>query len=320
MSDPKEQITESGMQFNLTFLEDLGVSPYSILEAAWVLPAIIMGVRTKIWNGTYDKKVMPPPIVSLWIDMHLITTTVVSDQDFISVDLTEAGHNIVKMSGLFEYEFSMMQQQLDDNFVTDPAKYRVLRKALSMYSDQYLPPITEWMRERAGTNILDFGGGSGYYLRELLKSNPEAKGTLYDKAPTVEQDGGEELVRMKTYEEDFHSEKSKFFTTQQNTFDTIIFSEVLHCMAIEDYPKVLHLLEGLLTPDGMLIVIEQRPSFRMDWRLNVMTKGGKSLDINETIMRIQTIPDLNLIPSQSITTATHYAVTFTKGEHHDKES
>ena len=58
MSNEQENMAPNGMKIELTFLEGLGVSPYSILEAAWVLPAVIAGIRTRIWAKIYDKKIL----------------------------------------------------------------------------------------------------------------------------------------------------------------------------------------------------------------------------------------------------------------------
>ena len=142
-----------------------------MLEAAWILPGLIQGIRTKVWRGSTEH-----PIYRLWVSLGLI--------DEATDTLTTAGLNIVQTKDLFEYEFSMIQQQLDNNFVTDPKKYSKLREALADFSGTYLTDLTNWLIDQTpeAPIVLDFAGGAGYYLGKILQARPVGHGVLYDKA------------------------------------------------------------------------------------------------------------------------------------------
>lgn len=301
-----------GMAFQLSTSEK-GISPYSLLEAAWCLPAILYGIRNEIWIGPHKQSVMPHPVLILWAEMGLVEVATVEGKDEAQVFLTPGGITTIRLRELFEYEFSMMTQQLEGDKTTYPEKYTRLRKALGFYADEYLEPIFTWIVQHSQRKrILDYGGGDGFYLKKLLDSTQhevhgyESTGILYDKAPeTPDQDWGTYPI---DYVQGNFLMSDKFILRHPHEFDTIIFSEVLHCLGPHQYDIVLPKLTRLLAPDGLIFIIEQGPSFRMNWRLHDMTDGGFSLSPEQVVDIFESRPHLGLQVVEQITTATHYAI------------
>lgn len=298
----------NGMGFQLSTSLEFGISPYSLLEAAWCLPAILYGIRNKIWTEPSDTAVMPHPVLVAWVEMGLITASPRKGSDIVDLLLTPGGINIVRMGELFEYEFHMMTQQLDGDFQTDPEQYVKLRKALAYYADTYLKPLTDWMVEltKPGARVLDFGGGDGYFLCQILDRVESTSGILYDKAPSLDFESWDNL-NIEVFEEDF-LKKGKFIPAHPHEFDTIIFSEVLHCLGPHQFDIVLPKLVRLLAPDGKLFILEQNTSTRMNWRLHDMTSGGFSMEPEQVFDIIQSRPHLGLEAVLQMRTSTHFAV------------
>lgn len=293
----------NGYAFNLAASEQ-GVSPYALLEAAWTLPAIIYGIRHQIWIGTFDKAVAPHPVLALWGEMGLIEV-VETDDERLAVSLTEGGINMVKMGELFEYEFSMMIQQLEGDTATKPEKYASLRKALAHYSGTYLSPFIGWIKTNSPCKrILDLGGGDGYYLRQLLDGT-DGKGILYDKAPSADYQFWDNLPV--DIVQGNMLEKDKFFRENEHFFDTIIFSEVLHCLPPDGYNIVLAKMARALAPGGSIFIIEQNENFRLNWRLYDMTQGGFSMDPETVAQIIERHSHLGLAVTEQVAASTHHA-------------
>lgn len=290
----------TGNTAHFSYIDKLGLSPYSLLEGAWAFVGIIEGIRTEIWYG--DKH---HPIFKLWVSLELI------DKD--TGELTIAGSNIVNTQDLFEYEFSMMQQQLVHDFETDPNKYVKLRGALERYSDIYLEELTKWMIDLIpeGGRVLDFGGGNGHYLHKILVANQTATGILYDKAPATfipPQFVGRMVIKKESFKDE-----TGFFQEFVGCFDSIVMSEVLHCIAVEEWPKTINLLTGLLKSGGSLIILEQQHGFRLDWRLQSLSDGMSippafiSRKLDEIVLT-----DSSLSVSLIMDAPTHYGICVNK--------
>lgn len=305
--------TGNGYAFNLASSSQ-GISPYALLEAAWCLPAILYGIRNKIWIGEHSKTVVPHPVLVLWVEMGLLLVSEENGDDLV-VTLTEGGSNVVAMHELFEYEFSMMIQQLDGDTETKPEKYKSLRGALGHFSDIYLEALVGWVIDKSDrVRILDFGGGDGHMLRKLLDSthdgqNYRGSGVLLDKAPTMDP-GMWDHYPVEIYCENF-LEKLTLVREHPHEFDTIVVSEVLHCLNMQQISVVIPKLARLLAPGGKLFIIEQGQNFRLNWRLHDFTDGGFTQTPDVVREMFEARPNLELIVAEQIATATHHATVLT---------
>ncbi len=257
-----------GIEFLYPRSED-GPSLYALLEASWTVMALIQGIRTKVWEQPIDE---PNPVAAAWAKAGLLEVVLEKCPPYAV--LTPAGRRVVDCAGLLEYEFSMMQQQLDGNHKTDPAKYAQLRTGLDNYAVAFLSDMRRWATQQVafdGGLMFDFCGGNGGYLHEFLRAWPQANGMLFDKAP-----GGvhpsDVVLQMGIKQGDAMGD-DRFFLDQAGAYDVVLMSEILHCKGPTERNFLLRRAKSLLKPTGVLLIIEQYPNLRLEWRMTDMTEG-----------------------------------------------
>lgn len=309
-----EGIFTNGLQFLYPRSEE-GPSLYAILEGAWLGAALVQGIRSKVWECDPTK---PNPIAASWANTGLLEVKTVEKGEMagaVYCTLTPAGERVVACADLLEYEYSMIQQQLDSNFKTDPAKYRALRKGLENYAGAFLPEMVDWV-SRGGDApmdvkplMFDFCGGNGGYLRAFLRFNPDAAGMLFDRDPGVGELGGV-LNRMGIYSGDAMG-SSVWFASQAGAYDVVLMSEILHCKGKEERLFMLRRAKSLLKPGGSILVVEQFPGLRMEWRMNDMTQGGQCLLEAQVVAEAQ---ECGLMGVAGIHCLSHYGIRFEQFE------
>ena len=289
-----------GFEVNIPVIKGVGPSVYGVLEAAWLLPALLIGAKNRIWE------IPCPPrmgqVTKVWLQFGYMI------YNGVQYELTPEGERLMAVIPLLDYEFSMMNQQLDENYVTDPNKYVQLRTALAAYTEHFTQPLLDFVAHSSSpgaANILDFGGGDGIYLEAALDARPMAMGYLFDKAPG---DRLKDDPRVEIMTEQFANITACF---PLGNLDTIIVSEVLHVMGGEKQLHVITALAALLKPGGNMILIEQYPNFRLDWRMEAMTEQGACLAPNDILSLTDAMGgELKLLSNLSC--ATHYAANFTR--------
>lgn len=242
------------------------VAPYAILEAGWLMGAMVLGLKEKPWGMELQKPY--PPYIGVWMSLGLLEFT---EGGIPRVRLTQAGEKFVQLEDLFMYELSMLEQQASGNHVTDPEKYKKLRKALAKYSELYLRGITEELVALVDQNsvVVDYGGGSGYYLKQAMKKATLGHGVLIDKAPDDIACHNIEVVQHN------FDDQSYFFDGEiAGTVDVVILSEVAHCLGPGALADTFENIFSLLKVGGKVIIIEQEVNYRLEQRLFDMTPGG----------------------------------------------
>lgn len=68
-----------------------------------------------------------------------------------------------------------------------PESYTIFNRAMSQVSGYTSEAIADIVDLRGATRIVDIGGGQGHLLCALLRSNPQARGVLYDLPAAVDQ-------------------------------------------------------------------------------------------------------------------------------------
>lgn len=311
-----ENIFTNGLQFLYPRSEE-GPSLYAILEGAWLGAALVQGIRTRVWECDPTK---PNPIAASWANTGLLEVETIKEGEMegaVYCSLTPAGRRVVACADLLEYEYSMIQQQLDSNFKTDPAKYRSLRKGLENYAGAFLPEMVDWVARGgdapmgAAPLMFDFCGGNGGYLRSFLRFNPSAQGLLYDRDPGAEM-LKEPLVmnRMGIKAGDVMRD-DQFFADHAGAYDVVLMSEILHCKGREDRLFMLRRAKSLLKPGGSVLIVEQFPGLRLEWRMNDMTDGGQCLLEAQVVAEAQ---ECGLMGVAGINCLSHYGIRFEQYE------
>lgn len=310
MNQETTNLFSNGMEFLYPRTED-GPSLYGLLEGAWLFAALVQGIRTKVWRCDPTQ---PNPVASAWARQGLIA--VLETDGKKETVLTKAGQNVVACAGLLEYEFSMMQQQLSGDFVTDPAKYAGLRTALGNYAEKFLPDMHDWVVRQAvmdGGRFFDFCGGDGGYLVNFLRKWPCAQGMLFDRAPGCDADA---ILNVSPYDrmgikagDAFGSDE--FFAQQAGAYDIVLMSEILHCKGPTDRQLLLRRAGSLLKPGGVVLIIEQHPNLRLDWRMQDMTQGGECLSEQQICIEADAA---GFIAESGIRSVSHYGIRLEKAE------
>lgn len=296
---------QNGMELLFPRTED-GPSIYALMEGAWMFAALIQGIRSKVWESDIDS---PNPVAACWAKLGLLE--VVKDEANYPTaqgQLTEAGHRVVACQGLLEYEFSMMKQQLDANFTTDPAMYQQLRGGLEHYARAFLPDMHDWITRQVafdGALFFDFCGGDGGYLHSFLKAWPQAQGMLFDRAPGVPHPDNLAVVpRMGIKAGDAFGD-GQFFMNHAGAYDVVLMSEILHCKGPEDRRFLLQRAKSLLKPTGVLLVVEQYPNLRLEWRMHDMTEAGQCLSEQQVAFEAEAA---GFMAVSGINSFTHYGL------------
>lgn len=273
----QQGLFQNGMEFLYPRCED-GPSVYALMEGAWVFVALIQGIRQRVWES--DPRV-PNAVAAAWARAGLLEVEQASGETPATdrAVLTPAGIRVAACADLLEYEFGMMQQQLDGNHKTDPAKYKALRGGLEAYTTNFMQDIVKWVNDSNASQqpvtFFDFCGGNGGYLRSFLEANPGSQGMLFDRAPGIQKLDAT-LNRMAIMAGDAFGE-DQWFASQAGGYDIVLLSEILHCKGGADRQLLLLRAKSLLKPDGVILVVEQYPTLRLEWRMQDMTDGGQAL-------------------------------------------
>lgn len=311
MSQTTEQQTtglfQNGMEFLFPRTED-GPSIYSILEGAWLFAALVKGIREKVWECD---PATPNPVAVAWARAGLLEIeqgageTPAQDRAV----LTGAGKRVVDCQALLEYEFSMMQQQLDGNFKTDPAKYKALRGGLDNYAVAFLPDMHKWIADQAPAAVkcprfFDYCGGSGGYLASFLAAHKGAQGLLFDREPGVTKTSAAVLSRMGIMAGDAFGD-DLFFANHAGAYDVVLLSEILHCKGPSERQFLLQRAKSLLRPSGVVLVVEQYPNLRLEWRMNDMTDAGQCISEQMVAAEAQ---EAGFMAASGIHSLSHYGI------------
>jgi hypothetical protein len=305
-------IFKTGLEFLYARCEQ-GPSLYAILEGAWLNAALIKGIRGKVWECDPTQ---PNPVAAAWANTGLMVVKTIEqgpEAGAVYCQLTDAGQRVVACTDLLEYEFSMMQQQLDNNFVTDPEKYRNLRGGLDNYATAFLPELRDWV-SRGGDSVVpegaamfDMCGGSGHHLKAFLERNPTTAGLLYDRAP---DESWIDQWRSTARAGDVFAD-NEFFAAHAGQYDFVLLSEILHCKGLEERAFLMRRAKSLLKPGGSLLVIEQFPGLRLEWRMRDMTEGGQCLLEAQVASEAQ---DCGFMGVAGIHCLSHYGIRFEQFE------
>lgn len=298
-----------------------GPSLYGILEGAWMLPVLLKGLRTKIWEQEIPDGVKHiDPITTGWLKLGLLEPLFANETDkrVTGFPLTENGKRVVACAGLLEYEFSVMEQQLNGTLETDPVKYAQLRDGLAAYSTNYLGPIYEWLGtlfDGTERKIMDYCGGKGQYLNHLMTQFEHIEGHLVDKRAN-EATLPEDAYRH-NYDITAPLFKEEVVDQWGGEFDLIIMSECLHCVDEKGRAAMIAHAYNLLRLGGTLVILEQFPNLRLDWRLHDLSHGGSVLGMDQVAYEVQYLP---FKPATTLQAVSHFGISFTKEAPQDEEA
>ena len=134
--------------------------------------------------------------------------------------------------------------------------------------------------------VVDVGGGHGGLIKEILKSNPNAKGILFDAAEVI--NGSRERLAEAGLSDRCEAVAGDFFKAVPEGGDAYVMKWIIHDWDDERAIKILKNCRAQMGPDARLIIVDcvvpetNEPHFSkfIDLNMLVMT-GGKERTAKE---------------------------------------
>jgi len=172
----------------------------------------------------------------------------------------------------------------------DPEFRREFTYAMHERSQLYAPQIAECVARKPVGYLLDLGGGPGSYSAEILKHEKQAHALIVDRPATLES-AKEIIAKQKAGSRIEMSAGDIFELDHKQTFDTVLFSNILHMYSTKENRLLLKRIHRALKPSGRLILVdlflddkETSPMDAAFFSLTMLmfTKTGKSYTFSET--------------------------------------
>jgi hypothetical protein len=172
-------------------------------------------------------------------------------------------------------------------FSESPEEAEVFNKSMTAFSSVVVDPIVAAYDFNWINRMADIGGGHGYLLASILKSNPQMRGVVYDLPEVVF--GGARSSHFNGCEGRVEFEAGSFFERAPSGCDAYIMKFILHDWSDEHCRKILSLIREQLPPHGRILVCEQvldpaptpTPAKLLDIEMLAMTVGGKERTATE---------------------------------------
>lgn len=155
-------------------------------------------------------------------------------------------------------------------------QWQIFNAAMTSFSSGIAHAVAESYDFRPFRQIVDIGGGHGYFLKAVLGKAPAAKGTLFDLPGVVEgADGavlGDRIAR----------ESGDFFKAVPAGGDCYTMKHIIHDWSDDQCIVILENIGRVMEPTGKVLVMETvmpetpeaHPAKFMDVNMLAMTEGG----------------------------------------------
>ncbi len=161
-----------------------------------------------------------------------------------------------------------------------PAQCEVFQRAMTASSSGSVPAIVEAYDFSGIARLADVGGGHGFLLGSILRSNPAIQGVLFDLPEVVErlpEDAFDDLKGRVAVE------SGSFFERVPDGCDAYIMKHIIHDWDDERCRMILRMMRERLPENGRVLVCEMvvtgdpapSPAKMLDIEMLVMTVGGK---------------------------------------------
>jgi hypothetical protein len=172
-------------------------------------------------------------------------------------------------------------------FADSPEEAEVFNKSMTAFSSLVVDPIVAAYDFTWIDRMADIGGGHGYLLASILKSNPQMRGVVYDLPEVVF--GGAGSSHFDGCKGRVEFEAGSFFDRVPSGCDAYIMKFILHDWSDDHCRKILGLIREQLPPHGRVLVCEQildpapkpSPAKLLDIEMLAMTVGGKERTADE---------------------------------------
>jgi hypothetical protein len=136
-----------------------------------------------------------------------------------------------------------------------PEEVTVFNRAMNSLTASISPAVVSGYDFSTAKSVVDVGGGGGLLLTEILKSNPRARGILFDLPDTV--DDARAFVSASGVGERCELIPGDFFKSVPPGADVYLLKSIIHDWYDKEASAILTTVRGAARPDSALLVIEQ---------------------------------------------------------------
>lgn len=163
-------------------------------------------------------------------------------------------------------------------FTADPDRAELFDSAMAA-SAAIFGHVGHLIDTTTADTVIDVGGGNGELLARVLSANPRLRGTLFERATTLDR-ARATLLRENCFDR-CHLVPGDFFTTPlPPAADIYLLSRVLHDWNDTDCRTILHNCAAAMTPTSHLYIIERllpednSPSLVPAWDIHMLCNVG----------------------------------------------
>ncbi len=228
--------------------------------------------------------------------------------------LTPAGEEVVAMEQLLSYEYNMLTAHRHDDVVNvaqqHPGNYDLLRRGLGAYFERHLGDLFGLLDLTSSPCcVLDYGAGAGLYSDRLKRDSPSSEFWLLDRPGVVDSRPWATHLEL-----DFEKEPA-WYRPYHARFGLVIMAELLHCKGRGGRRYLYESASHVLMPGGRLLVVE-RESDLLNWRLALMTGEGESLSLQRVKEEAEHYAGFSYAGGgvNTLSIGDHYALLLTREE------
>jgi len=160
-------------------------------------------------------------------------------------------HSVLTGQPAFEHHFGM---PVFAYYAQHPESDRVLNEALAGYTHQVARGVAGTYDFSPFGTVVDVGGGYGALLATILRSNPKARGILFDQPHVVT--GAEELLTAAGVADRCARIGGDFFSAVPGGGDAYLLSQILHDWDDDRSVAILRQCRRAMASHGKLLVVE----------------------------------------------------------------
>jgi hypothetical protein len=140
-----------------------------------------------------------------------------------------------------------------DYFAVNPEQAEIFNGAMTDMSMGVAPAIVEAYDFSAFKTLADIAGGHGYLLAQILKSNPDVSGVLFDVQPVIE--GAGELLEAQGVASRVEKVSGDFFESVPAA-DAYIMKHIIHDWDDERAATLLKNIRAAMNRDARVLIVE----------------------------------------------------------------
>ena len=140
-------------------------------------------------------------------------------------------------------------------FQRNQEDYEVLNNAMTFFSRGQARRIVNSYDFSKFRTIVDVGGGHGYLLTTILKSNPHLQGILFDLPEVV--DGARKTIEKEKLDDRCKIIEGDFFKSVPKGADVYVMKYIIHDWSDDNARKILQNCREVITSNGKILVVDK---------------------------------------------------------------